>query len=206
MPIKTTELYLVRHGRTDWNALGLLQGKIERELDEEGRRQAQEVAEAFANIPFSAIYSSTMVRARQTAEIIALKQGLTVAPIEGLHECSYGPCEGMDRMVYEQKFVKEIAERKNLPLEKFLRYRMAEGYETAQEMIDRILPRLKEIKQRHPGEKALIVSHGGIIRTLVIYLLQKPDLNFSIPNGGHIKLLSDKETFNVLGYEEALIP
>jgi len=203
MSTKTTELYLVRHGRTDWNALGLLQGKIERELDEEGRRQAQKVAEEFADIPFSTIYSSTMVRARQTAEIIALTRGCVVTPIEGLHERSYGTCEGMDHTVYEQKFMKEIAKGKSLPLEEYLRHQIAEGYETAQEVIDRALPRLKEIEQKHRGEKVLIVCHGGIIRTLVIYLLKKPDLEFSIPNGGHIRLLSGKELFNVF-YEEVL--
>ncbi len=205
MSIKPTELYLIRHGRTDWNALQLLQGNVERELDEEGRSQAQVVAEEFANVPLAAVYSSTMIRAKQTAAIIASNLGLINTPIDGLHECRYGPYEGMSRMEYEQKFIKEIAARKRLPIEHFLCYRIAEGVETPQEIIDRVLPCLKEIEKRHRGEKIAIVCHGGVIRSLVVYFLQKPDLNFFIRNGGHIKLVFDKEAFHVFGYEEALI-
>ena len=191
---KTTELYLLRHGRTDWNAKQLLQGTIERELDEEGIRQAHEVSLVFASFTWAAIYSSKMVRAKQTAEIIASKYGLAIQPVEGLHECRYGICEGMPKEEYEAKFMKEIQEKKSLPFEKYLHYRIAEGFETAQEILNRVLPRLEEIEERHRGEKVLIVCHGGVMRIVANYCLQIPNSDFSIPNGGYIRLLYDNNS------------
>jgi 2,3-bisphosphoglycerate-dependent phosphoglycerate mutase len=195
----TTELYLVRHGRTDWNAMQLLQGTIERELDEEGIKQAHEVSLAFASHSLAAIYSSTMVRAKQTADIIASKHTLAVQSIEGLHECRYGICEGMMKDEYEAKFSKELEERKSLPFEQYLHYRIAEGFETAQEILDRVLPSLKEIEKKHRGKKVLIVCHGGIMRIMVNHCLQIPNSDCNIPNGGHIRLLYDGELFALEG-------
>jgi broad specificity phosphatase PhoE len=70
-----TELLLVRHGETDWNAEGRLQGHTDRPLNEYGRRQAQRLADELAGEELEAIYSSDLARARETAEIVGERSG-----------------------------------------------------------------------------------------------------------------------------------
>ncbi len=202
----STKIYLIRHGRTDWNALRILQGRIERDLDEEGRRQAHEAGERFADKSFKAIYSSKMGRALQTAEIIAQKHKLSVCPIDDLHEVSYGPYEGMSIAEYEKKFAKKLEERRQLPKNEQVFYRVAEEVETHQEVVRRVLPRINELGSLHLGETILIVSHGAVIRSLLLHLHQERNLGFPrIRNGGHIVLQYDKGSLTVLEYEEAFV-
>lgn len=202
---KTTHLYLVRHGRTDWNALRRLQGKIERELDEEGRRQAQDVGTKFSREPLSAVYSSAMIRAKQTAEIIAAHHSLEIRTISDLHEGSYGPLDGMFIDEFERRFADAFVERKSLKLKERFCYRLAEGVETNQEIIQRVLPHLHKICLDHPGEKVLVVTHGWVMRAVILYLTQSETLEVSIRNGGDICLHGDGESLSLINYEEAMI-
>src|SRR5271165_3144262 len=87
-------LWLVRHGETDWNAQGRVQGHTPTELNENGRRQAASLAEMFAGRKFAALWSSDLPRARQTAEAIGSALGLDVQLTVALRERSFGPYEG----------------------------------------------------------------------------------------------------------------
>ena len=81
-----TRLLLVRHGETDWNADGRLQGQTDRPLSDFGRKQARGLADELAAEGFEAIYSSDLARARETAEIIGARLGLPVELDSDLRE------------------------------------------------------------------------------------------------------------------------
>ena len=138
-----TTLLLVRHGETDWNADGRLQGHTDRPLSEYGRRQARRLAEELVDEPLDAIYASDLARARETAEIVGERLTLPVMLDRDLREKDWGTWEGLTP-----------AERDRVEL-------VGESTEAHQE---RILRALARIAQRHPGARVLVVTHGGSMR------------------------------------------
>lgn len=139
-----TALLLVRHGETDWNADGRLQGQTDRPLSDYGRRQARELAEQLADEELDAIYASDLARARETAEIVGERLGLPVALEPDLREKDWGTWEGLTSV--ERDHVEFVGE----------------STEAHQE---RILRALRRISERHPGDaRVLVVTHGGSMR------------------------------------------
>ena len=138
-----TTLLLVRHGETDWNAEGRLQGHTDRPLNDYGRRQAAALAETLAGDGIDAVYSSDLSRARETAEIVAGRLGLPVVLEPGLREKNWGSWEGLTPM--ERDAVEYAGESTEAHRERTLRS-------------------LREIAERHPGERVLVVTHGGSMR------------------------------------------
>lgn len=139
-----TRLLLVRHGETDWNADGRLQGQTDRPLSDFGRKQARRLADELAAEGFEAIYSSDLARARETAEIIGARLGLPVELDPDLREKDWGTWEGLTAVERDRV---EFA---------------GESTEAHQE---RILRALRRISESHPdGTSILVVTHGGSIR------------------------------------------
>jgi len=139
-----TTLLLVRHGETDWNADGRLQGQTDRPLSDFGRRQARRLADELADEELEAIYSSDLTRARETAEIVGLRLGLPVVLDPDLREKDWGTWEGLTGV-----------ERDRVEF-------LGESTEAHQQ---RILGGLRRIAERHPGKgRVLVVTHGGSIR------------------------------------------
>jgi broad specificity phosphatase PhoE len=139
-----TTLLLVRHGETDWNADGRLQGQTDRPLSDFGRRQAQRLAEELADDELEAIYSSDLSRARETAEIVGERLGLPVVLDPDLREKDWGTWEGLTAV-----------ERDRVDF-------VGESTEAHQE---RTLEALRRISGRHPGDGLiLVVTHGGSMR------------------------------------------
>jgi 2,3-bisphosphoglycerate-dependent phosphoglycerate mutase len=139
-----TTLLLVRHGETDWNAEGRLQGHTDRPLSDFGRRQAHELAEELDDEELEAIYSSDLARARETAEIVGRKLGLPTVLDPDLREKDWGTWEGLTAAERDRvEFVGESTEAHR----------------------DRILDALRRISERHPGNgRVLVVTHGGSMR------------------------------------------
>ena len=139
-----TRLLLVRHGETDWNADGRLQGQTDRPLSDFGRRQASRLADELAAEDFEAVYSSDLARARETAEIVGARVGLPVMFDPDLREKDWGTWEGLTAV-----------ERDRIEF-------AGESTEAHQE---RILRALQRISERHPGDRSvLVVTHGGSMR------------------------------------------
>jgi broad specificity phosphatase PhoE len=138
-----TTLLLVRHGETDWNAAGLLQGHTDRPLSDFGRRQARQLAEELEGEPFDAVYASDLARARETAEIAGERLGLPVVLDADLREKDWGSWEGLTAVERDRvEFVGESTEAHR----------------------ERILRALTRIAERHPGGRVLVVTHGGSMR------------------------------------------
>ena len=150
------QLCLARHGETDWNKHGILQGWLDVPLNEKGRHQADELAAGLAGSGLTAVWSSNLVRARETADIIALALQLA-APLchEGLKERHFGALQGIPKS--------ELAELNPVLLAQILRRNPAAefvGGESMGEFSDRVLRACVEIGSRHRGERVLVITHG----------------------------------------------
>jgi broad specificity phosphatase PhoE len=151
-------LLLVRHGETDWNVVRRWQGHADRPLTERGREQARQLAAEIENV--TAVYSSDLARARETAEIVAADLGLRVTARRDLREIDVGPFEGLTREEVEQRF----PDAARLAAERGWGW---EGGETPDEMADRVFAALREIAASHAGDRVLVVLHGGNIRAVL---------------------------------------
>lgn len=148
-----TELYLVRHGETDWNRERRVQGRTDIPLNDTGRAQAAAVAELLAGHAWDGVYTSPLVRAAETAAIIAAQVGLGApVAIAELVERDYGAAEGM--------IAHDIDAR-------WPRWEEVPGRESREAAAARVVPALVALADAHPGERILVVSHGGAIRAVL---------------------------------------
>jgi broad specificity phosphatase PhoE len=140
-----TLLLLVRHGETDWNADGRLQGHTDRPLNDYGRRQARELAARLTGDAVDAIYASDLARARETAEIVGAELGLPVVLDADLRERNWGTWEGLTP-----------GERDTVEF----------AGESPEEHRERIMRAVHRIAERHPGQRVVVVTHGGSMRRI----------------------------------------
>jgi probable phosphoglycerate mutase len=146
-----TDLVLVRHGETEWNRLGRVQGLSDIPLNDTGRRQAQEAGDRLRSEHWDAIASSPLARAAETAEIIARAVGLPAPElVEALVERNYGEAEGLTGEEIDRRWDGVLKAR-----------------ESREAVLERVVPALLALADRHPGQRVLVVSHGGVIGSLV---------------------------------------
>lgn len=157
-----TRIWLVRHGQTDWNAAGRWQGQtpFAPPLNATGHAQAQALAEELARASYDAIYSSDLLRAKQTAEIIAVRIGLPVLFDARLREVSLGAWEGLLGAEVERDFPLELAERRTDPANQ----RPPDG-ETVTEVAERVRAVLSNIHGARPVGSVIVVTHGVTMAT-----------------------------------------
>jgi broad specificity phosphatase PhoE len=161
------KLFLARHAESAWNAERRFQGRTDVGLSDMGREQAAALARALARRRVGTIYASPLVRARETAEIVARERGLTVTLVDELRELSLGVWEG--RTVDDVLATEADAYR--LWRERPYDCPPPEG-ERIEEVARRVLPVMERIVSAHPdGEDALVVSHGGVISVYLCHLL-----------------------------------
>ena len=147
-----THLVLVRHGQTDWNLHGRIQGSSDIPLNDTGRRQSRDAGSRLAEEHWDAIVSSPLLRAYETARILGQAVGIdSIETDDELRERAYGAAEGLTGHEVEVRF-----SGRSVP-----------GRESRGTVIERALPALIRIAERHPGQSVLIVSHGGVIGSLV---------------------------------------
>ena len=161
------ELILVRHGQSTANATGVWQGQLDFPLSELGRRQAAEAGRALRDTRLSGAYASPLSRAFETATTVAQEAGFAgeVVPVRGLMERKGGILEGY---TWEEQEARDpgFAE-KFLALPEEERWTLV-GAETDEEIMTRFVEALSSVRARHePGDKLLIVSHGGVMRAFL---------------------------------------
>jgi broad specificity phosphatase PhoE len=152
-----TEVLLARHGETDWNRESRFQGHADPPLNDLGRQQAAELADALANEELAAVYSSPLRRALETAEIVAARHELRAIPVEGLREVDVGSWQGLTRDEVEQRFPDQF--------DRWLDY--GQGWndgESYEQMGLRVIAALQELAARHDGGQIVALTHGGPIR------------------------------------------
>ena len=155
---RKTQLLLIRHGETAWNAEHRIQGQLDIPLSPLGMLQSARMAECLASEPIDAVYSSELARAWLTAAPLAARLGIEVIAEPSLRERSFGIFEGLT--------LDEIATRH--PAE-FAHWRARDlgwrpkGGESGQQLIDRVLSAATDIVARHAGQTVVLVSHGGVL-------------------------------------------
>lgn len=163
-------LCITRHGETDWNQQGVLQGWTDVTLNALGRQQAREMAAGFDKIGFSAIWSSPLLRARETAEIIAPLIRLPQPRLHrGLMERNFGVFQGIPKS--------ELAELNPVELQLILKRNPDghfEGGENMHEFADRVLDAIVDIGNQTPAGKVLVITHGWVMDVVTRHVMGLP--------------------------------
>jgi uncharacterized phosphatase len=163
-----TSLYLVRHGETDWNAQRRIQGSTDIPLNKMGREQAETTGRLLARRDWDGVFSSPLSRAFETASIIAQEVGIEgPQTIAALVERNYGEAEGLNWEQVEARFPGDTP---------------VPGRESHAEVAERVLPALVALASSRPGESLIVVSHGGVIRS-VLNVVDPGVAHGSITNG-----------------------
>ena len=148
-----TTIYLVRHGETDWNRERRIQGSTDIPLNQTGRDQAAVTGALLSSRQWDGVYASPLSRAFETGAIIARELGLPEPEaVPEVAERRYGDAEGLTGDEIDARFPGET---------------LVPGRETREEVAARVLPAIVALAERHPGENIVLVSHGGVIRTIL---------------------------------------
>lgn len=190
--------YIVRHGETEWNIKGIIQGHKDSPLTKQGVGQAKQVAKLFKKVKFDEIFSSDLFRAKRTAEIIALEKKMAVKTNKLLRERLLGRFQGRKVVEMRKELKEQLEKREELSREERFKFRLEDGFETDEEIIGRFITFLRETAIACPKKKVLIVTHGGMMKTFLIHLgfAEHEELPpGSIENAGYIILECDGVDF-----------
>ena len=157
-----TEIVLIRHGETAWNAERRLQGHLDIALNAEGERQAAALGQALLNEPLDAIFASDLQRARQTAEAVAAPRGMTVQIDAGLRERCFGAFEGLRYDEIGAHYPDAYAAWQARDID--ARYPMGVNRaETLREFFERAVGAITRLVRSGNYQKIAIVTHGGVL-------------------------------------------
>lgn len=189
-----TILTLVRHGETDWNSGGRIQGSTDIPLNETGRAQARDLAERLASEYAgrdAVVVSSDLSRAAETADVIAAALGTTVSHrMPGLQERSYGDAEGMDAPTFAEMYGPWHAA--DVP-----------NAETWPVVRERALAALAEALDAAPdGTHVIAVAHGALIREVILFATdgEFPREGERLPNCSATTFRIDGDAWEMLAY------
>jgi len=196
--MKETQIILIRHGETEWNSQQRMQGHSNSDLSSVGQAQIQALGEWMKNVPFDHIYSSDSLRAKQTAEAITQFSGHELKIDLRLREKNLGVFEGLTSEEARERHPEVFRLFKTAGS----KYVIDEG-ESTQQLQDRALEIVDEIRIKHPEEHVLLVTHGGFIRVVMKHSLGlslETPTRFLIRNTGVFRLVwEDKWIVSQMG-------
>jgi len=164
------EIWLVRHAESEWNALGRWQGQADPALSAHGRAQAAALAETFAGERFDALVASDLVRARETAEIVGARLGLAPRLDVRLRERDAGCWAGLTHEEIAARWPEELARvRRHDPLGRPV------GGESLVDVAARAQGFFRELASESSLARVVVVTHGGLMRSLVRELAAIPN-------------------------------
>lgn len=190
--------YIVRHGLTDWNVEKKLQGQSDIPLNKEGEKQAIKAAkEYFKGINFAIAFSSDLVRAKRTAQIIALEKKIALKTTQLLRERDFGPLEGKKTKDIEKELRLDIKEFRVLADEQLAKLNM----ETNEQMMGRFIRFLRETAVAYLDKNILVVTHGSLMRIFlekIGYITKEESKKLIIENLAYFVLQSNGIEFKVI--------
>jgi broad specificity phosphatase PhoE len=192
-----TNIYVIRHGETIWNASQKLQGRQDIPLSERGFIQAREMGQFLKNIPFSFIGTSPLLRTKQTASIISEDLSLHYEVCEGLKARSYGEWEGKNIDEIHQQYEQLFKVIRKWSMEEVFLKAPHETVETYQNVSQRALGFLKDMAHQYSNQNILMVTHSGVITSLLL-ALNLPTVEIPvISHSGIVKIHHDGEHFSL---------
>ncbi|MDR3606422.1 MAG: histidine phosphatase family protein [Oligoflexia bacterium] len=197
MPHPSREIFIFRHGETDWNREGRFQGHVDIPLNDHGRAQAEALAEKLSPHGLEAILSSDLSRARETAEIVARRTRIPVFTDVGLREAHLGGAQGLTVEEIKRVHGAEVLERwKSVAVsDADVRY---PGGETGAEVIERVFASLEKFIATTSYLRFGVACHGGVIRRVMQNIIPQsdaePQKRVLIPNGVVYKILWEAKT------------
>jgi probable phosphoglycerate mutase len=165
----STHVILLRHGETDWNAQRRIQGQTDTALNERGHEQSRVLVSATLGVQIDALYSSDLVRARDSAAYLAEARGLTVIPLPQLRERHLGMFQGVTGAEAQSRWPEEYARYRQRDLEQTL----GDG-ESLRQLQRRVIKVCEELIARHHGEHIALLTHAGVIDILYRHALGRP--------------------------------
>lgn len=186
-----TNFYIVRHGQTDWNIQGKIQGQLDIPLNNRGKEEAALLAEELKKISFDACFSSDLLRAYETALILNSGNSLAIKTDQRLRERNFKTWEGQ----LAEEYIKAAPGKQ----------RIVESDELMQE---RIFQALTEIATCYPQANVLIVTHGGVIRIILKHLLAiSPHLQeIGTPNTAILKIYFSNNLWTIDEFQGIDLP
>ncbi|MGH2399464.1 MAG: histidine phosphatase family protein [bacterium] len=184
-----TRIYLIRHAETLWNNERRYQGTLNSPLSEAGWDQSYRTRDALRGAPLRAVYSSPLVRAQETADVIAEPHGLPVVTVDGLSEIRVGEWEGLTTEEIEARYAEAVHQWYTAP-----HLARIPGGETIEEMRLRAVSAFEEIRTRHDGQTLAVIAHGGVNKSIILTAL-------GAPLAGYWRIRQHNACINVLEYE-----
>lgn len=160
-------IYIVRHGETEWNVEGRLQGHEDAPLTSRGIEQAKNRANDLSRIEFDAIYASDLGRTMMTAEILKAERETAVIATKLMRERAFGRFEGMKYQEFGDLLREKLDEKDAMALELQGSYKLHKEIESDEELSARGLTCIRETAMAYPGKTVLMVSHGGMMGALL---------------------------------------
>jgi len=168
--LKSKKIYLVRHGQTDYNLKGIVQGSgIDASLNDLGRKQAQSFYEAYKNVPFDKVYTSALQRSIQSVENF-INDGISHQIVPELNEINWGSREGMKITPEEDAYYHDVIrewQEGNTTLQ-------IEGGESPQQVFERQTKAIEIILANTNEDQILVCMHGRAMRILLCQMLNYP--------------------------------
>ncbi|MEO6030441.1 MAG: histidine phosphatase family protein [Burkholderiaceae bacterium] len=198
---QATRVLAIRHGETAWNVEHRIQGQLDIALNATGRWQAARLAQALAEEGLTAVYSSDLQRAAETARAVARDGGgLAVATDTGLRERGFGIFEGLSFTEIEQRWPEQTARwRRRDPTFG------PEGGETLRDFYARSVAAATRLAAAHPGEAIALVAHGGVLdclyRAAARVALDAPR-SWQLGNASINRLLYTPQGFTLVGWSD----
>jgi len=162
-------IYLIRHGQTDWNKARRFQGSKDIPLNDEGRSQALKLQRSMKDVPLDFIVASPLKRAYETAEILNQAYNLPINVDEGLQEINFGRWEGLDFQTIQKEYPAEA----ELWLKDPGRLVIPQG-EGFEEFKERVWQSFLYWTNREEYKNMAVVAHGGTCAAIICSVLNKP--------------------------------
>jgi broad specificity phosphatase PhoE len=156
----------VRHGETEWNALSKVQGNMDTDLNDVGIKQAEFVANRLAKENIDVLYTSSLKRAKATAQKIAEQANIEVKELHDFREIRLGPWEGLTLNEINEKYAEHYKTYRENPSD----FNMP-GAETFLQVSERFCNAIHNIVAENRDKKIVIVSHGAAIKAAIISIL-----------------------------------
>lgn len=188
---KHSELYIFRHGQTDWNRDEKWQGNTDIPLNDEGRLQANQLASKLNDLSLECVVTSHLSRAHETAQIVAGRLNIPVHVDPMLREIHLGKGEGLTTTQAKELFGEELLLQHRSHLDESLEARYPGG-ESRREVLQRVKTAIDEFMAKNHYKKLAVSTHGGVLRLLIISCLAQKVEDFRIHNCAVYKFSYDR--------------